>query len=86
MKIEISEKNYEAIGRIIKRLPSELSCNETTSGKSVSMDCREGTLCHFSNEHGDVALAIAQLSMLMREVWYNSEINRLQEERDGLTQ
>lgn len=83
MNIKISEINYAAIGEIIKKLPANMSCQDSESGKSVQLNCKGGTICHFQSSHGDIAVALAQLSNLMREVWYNAEIARLENERDG---
>lgn len=87
MRIEISEANYKALCEVAKALPTELVAKGTKSknGKEmIVVECKQGTLIStYSACIGDDLVAIVRAANLMREISYNAQIVRLQEERDG---
>jgi hypothetical protein len=86
MKIKISESHYKAMGEAVKNIPTELVAKETESAKGnkgILVECRHGPLMRADEHNGSQVVAIVRAANLMREIYYNAEINRLQEERDG---
>lgn len=75
---------------LTKGIPTELSVRETESKAKSSntrliVECRQGPLLHGDSHFGGYIMPIIQAANLMREISYNAQIHRLQEERDGET-
>ena len=87
MNIVISEANYKALCEVAKSLPTELAAKGTKSkngNERIVVECKQGPLMSGDGQcGGDYIVAIVQAANLMREISYNAQINRLQEERDG---
>lgn len=86
MKIEISESHYKAMCEAAKSIPTELVAKETESAKGnkgILVECRNGPLMRADEHVGMAVVAIVRAANIMREIYYNAEINRLQAERDG---
>jgi hypothetical protein len=87
MRIEISESHYKAMCEVAKSIPTELAAKGTKSkngNERIVVECRQGPLMAGDGRcGGNYITAIVQAANLMREISYNAQINRLQEERDG---
>ena len=86
MKIEISDANYKAMCEVAKSIPTQLTAKSHVTKRGneiIDVDCSHGTLMS-GVDVGDYIVAIVQAANLIRVISYNAQINRLQEERDGL--
>jgi len=84
MNIDISESNYKALVELAKNIPTELLVRESESGKSIVVECRHGNLMSGNLGQASAIIAIIQAAKIIREISYNAQIHRLQQERDGL--
>lgn len=85
MRIEITESHYKALAEAAKNIPQSLSAKQSVSkngNETIVVECHQGQLMRSGGDGHEMIVAIVHAANLAREIYYNAEIIRLQEERD----